>query len=186
MTRDINREYFEWLCEIVSDSKPKKNCSYGKLLEYLHQTEFVFILPMDENRCVDGMNLRYRFGYEYNIGDPVIASCLDNDPCSILEMMVALSFYVEEHIMVDPEYGLMSGRWFWMMINNLGLSEMTDDNFDYELVNRNIWHFLNRDYDRDGKGGLIYMPNSRYDFRTMDIWYQMMRYLAEYRRNRME
>lgn len=182
MARDLNREYFDWLCSLIKDSKPRKNKSYDRLLVYLYNTEFSYIHPMDENRCVDGIDFRYRFGYEHGIEGPVIASCLDTFPCSILEMMVALSFYCEEHIMVIPENGLQSGRWFWMMITNLGLADMTDDVFDIEYINRVIWRFLDRTYDKDGKGGLVYIPNCPYDLRTMDIWYQLMRYFSECQR----
>lgn len=180
MARDINSEYFEWLCSLIKDSKPIKGVSYRRLILYLYKTEFTFIHPMDENRCIDGIDLRYRFGYENQIEGPVIASCLDTFPCSILEMMVALAFYCEEHIMVNPDNGLQSGRWFWMMVSSLGLDEMTDTNFDNEYVNQVIWRFLDRQYDSDGRGGLVYIPGCRYDLRTMDIWYQLMTYISEY------
>ena len=181
MTRDINRDYFEWLCSMINNSRSVRR-SYGKLLEYLHHTEFTFVIPMDENRCIDGANLRYRFGEERGIDGPVIASCLDNQPCSILEMMVALAVRCEETIMGQPGKNV-PGRWFWMMINSLGLFEMTDKNFDDEYVNYVVWRFLDREYDRDGKGGIVYIPGTREDMRSMEIWYQMMRYLSEYRRN---
>lgn len=183
MTRDLNSDYFEWLCSLVRDFKPNKRASYRKLLSYLHNTEFIYAMPMDANRYEDGISLRYRFGYENHIEDPVIASCLDNNPCSIFEMMVALSFRCEEHIMYNPSMGLQSGRWFWKMIDNLTLSGMNDSNFDIEYVNGVIWRFLDRKYDPDGKGGLIYIPGTEYDLRSMEIWYQMMRFLSNYRRN---
>lgn len=182
MARDINEEYFDWLCSLIKDSKPRRGVTYKRLISYLYDTEFTFIIPMDENRCVDGIDLRYRFGYENGIEGPVIASYLDRGPCSILEMMVALAFYCEEHIMVNPEKGLRSGRWFWKMIESLGLEDMTDRSYDPEYVNQVIWRFLDRQYDRDGKGGLVYIPDCPYDLREMDIWYQMMTYLSECQR----
>ena len=182
MTRDIHSDYFDWLCSLVNDSKPSHR-SYNLLLEYLHNTEFVYIMPMDGNRFADGINLRYRFGDSMSIDGPVIASCLDDKPCSILEMMVALAVRCEIHIMGDPDVGERSGRWFWKMIENLGLSDMYDSRFDGEYVNFVVWRFMNREYSRDGEGGLVYLPNSPYDLRSMEIWYQMMRYLSEYRRN---
>ena len=183
--RDINEEYFNWLCSLVDDSKPSNKYGYTKLLKYLYDTEFIYILPMDGNRYEDGISLRYRFGYEHNIEAPIIASCLDRDkgPCSILEMMVALAHRCEENITFNPELGIMSGKWFWMMVSNLGLGGMTDNCFDDEFVNSVIWRFLDREYSHDGEGGLIYIPNSQYDMRTTEIWYQMMRYLSLYRRN---
>ena len=186
MTRDLNGEYFEWLCSLVRDSKPIKRVSYRLLLIHLYHTEFVYEMPMDGNRYADGISLRYRFGYERRIEDPIIASCLDNNPCSVLEMMVALAFRCEEHIMYNPENGVMSGRWFWKFISNLGLEDMIDSKYDENIVNSVIWRFLNRGYSADGEGGLVYIPNCRYDLRSMDIWYQMMRYLVEYRKNGME
>ena len=131
MIRDINNDYFEWLCNIVRDSKPSR-ASYKKLLTYLFNTEFVYVMPMDGNRFADGVDLRYRFGREHGIEDPIIASYLDIRPCSIFEMMVALAFRCEEHIMYNPVSGTLSGRWFWMFIDNLGLKDMTDTRFDDE------------------------------------------------------
>lgn len=180
VTRDINKEYFSWLCYLVDERKCQ---SYTKLIDYLYKTEFMYILPMDGNRCEDGINLRYRFGYDHGIEDPIIASLLDNKSCSVFEMMVALAVRVEEHIMQNPENGLLPGRWFWKMIENLRLADMTDDRFDGSYVNRAVWMFLNREYGSDGEGSLVYIPHSRYDLRSMDIWYQMMRYLSEYNLN---
>ena len=183
ITNDVNGEYFKWLCSLVADSRPKGRVSYKRLLNYLHHIEFVYTIPMDSNRYADGVNLRYRFGYEHGIDSPVVASCLDIYPCSILEMMVALAFRCEEHIMYNPNYGMRAGRWFWMMIKNLGLIDMTDGHFDEEHINSVIWRFLDRQYSYDGEGGLIRIPDCPYDMRSMEIWYQMQRYLSQYNRN---
>lgn len=180
---DIDREYFEWLCDLIKDSKPSRMVTYNKLIRYLYNTEFYYTIPMDGNRYEDGINLRYRFGYDRAIDAPVIASYLDINPCSVLEMMVALAFRCEESIMINFDNGVMSGRWFWKMISNLGLDRMDDNNYDEEIVNNIVWRFLNRDYDRDGKGGLVYLPGCPDDLRSMEIWYQMMHYLADYREN---
>lgn len=177
VARNVNSEYFDWLCSIISDSKPK-NRSYKTLLRKLNSLEFIAIMLMDENRAVDGVNLRRRFGYECGYENSVIESCFNNNPCSILEMMVALAFYCEEHLMINPANGLQSGRWFWMMIDNLGLRDMFDENYNDEHVNRIILRFINRDYSPDGKGGLIYIPNYIGDMRGVDIWYQLMAYLS--------
>ena len=175
-TRDINKDYFRWLCYLIDEKKVK---NYTKLIDYLYNVEFFYAIPLDGNRYDDGINLRYRFGYDNGIEDPIIASCLDNKSCSILEMMVALAVRVEEHIMQNPDDGLLPGRWFWKMIDNLGLGGMTDNNFDGELVNYVVWRFMNREYGPDGEGSLVYLPNCHYDLRSMEIWYQIMRYLSE-------
>ena len=149
--------------------------SYKRLLTCLHYTEFRYSISNDGNRAEDGVDLRSRFifdgGYHYDL-----LRYLDG-PCTVLEMLVAWAHRCEEHIMDDPDIGDRTGRWFWVMIQNLGLDSMTDDRFDEEFVNEKVSTFLDRDYDRDGKGGLFVVDNCRYDLRTVEIWYQMCWYL---------
>ena len=40
---------------------------------------------------------------------------------------------------------------------------------------------LNRDYGRDGKGGLFTIEHCRYDMRDIEIWYQANWYLDNIR-----
>lgn len=82
----------------------------------------------------------------------MIASCLDNRPCSVLEMMVALAIKIEEQIMDDPDIGNRTGLWFWKMIENLGLKTMRDAVIDTDYVEKIIFRFLDRNYQRDGSG----------------------------------
>lgn len=171
-------DYFEWLCSFIEDNN-KNRISYNELLHYLFDTEFVYILDMDENRAYDGVELRYRFGRENRISEPIIACELDIRPCSILEMMIALSLRIENNIMDNPDVGNQTSKWFWMMINNLGLSNMNYYNFDERHVDHVLKIFLDRRYDRNGRGGLVHLQNPRQDLRNVEIWYQWMWYLSE-------
>lgn len=175
MTRDeLNDAYFDWMCGLVG------RCHrHQKLLRYLHEVEFTYIIPMDGNRAEDGINLRYRFGYENSHSGPMIASYLDDRPCSVFEMMVALAVRCEEHFMYDPDAGNQTGRWFWSMVSNLGLIRMRDERFDEDRAETVIYEFLYRKYKRNGKGGLFTVENSTRDLRSMEIWYQMCLYLDE-------
>lgn len=164
--------YFEWMYKLVCGIHVK---NYRRLLEKLFETEFYFINPMDENRAADGIDLRDRFAYEYRID----ILDIDADPCSILEMMVALAYRCEETIMDDMDYGDRTGQWFWNMIVSLGLGQMTDNNYDEDKVNYILKRFLDRRYDRTGKGGLFTIPRCKYDLRDEEIWYQMCWYLDE-------
>lgn len=170
----INYKYLDWMYRLVCE---KKRVSYRNLLNYLHGKEFTYILGLDGNRAEDGIDLRYRFAYEFKYPDSYVASYLDTKPCSVLEMLIALSMRCEEHIMDDPDIGNRTGQWFWSMIRNLGLIGMTDENFNEHHANRIIDRFLNRKYDRDGQGGLFIIPNCNRDLRSVEIWYQMMWYL---------
>lgn len=179
MTKDeLNNLYFDWMYQLISnDERCSSRLSFRKLLYLLHDTEFTYMIEMDGNRYEDGVNLRYRFGYKYGVSDAEIADCLDTRPCSVLEMMIALSIRLEEHIMDDPDIGDRTGQWFWDMIVNLGLGSMDDSKFDKAYAIDVIRRFLNRDYGRDGKGGLFTIEHCRYDMRDVEIWYQANWYL---------
>lgn len=174
MTQErLVNEYFEWMYQLVCD----RNQPYRKLLYRLHDIEFTYIIDMDGNRFEDGINLRYRFGYERGYPNAMIATYLDDSPCSVLEMIISLGIQCEEQIMDDPTMGVRTSQWIWGMLENLGLKSSTDDNFDRDYVDEVIDIFLNREYERDGRGGLFTIENCDRDLRSVEIWYQMCWYL---------
>lgn len=180
MTQDeLDYEYLDWLYDIVCDDRYSNNLGYRKLFAYLYDTEFTYSVPMDSNRYEDGINLRYRFGQERDIDPRMIASYLDNSACSVLEMMIALALRCEDTIMDNPDIGNRVGQWFWEMIVNLGLGRMTDSNFDIDYAEHVMYIFLNRQYDKDGTGGLFKIHDPNRDMRTAEIWYQMCWHLSE-------
>lgn len=173
---DVINEYFDWMCQLVSDKQYIGDHSYRKLLSKLHSIPFTYTIDMDGNRAADGIDLRYRFGYERNYEDYIITSFLDDKPCSVLEMIVALALRCET-IMEDPDYGDRTGEWFWGMIESLGLESMDDTSFNRDHVDDVIDIFLSRGYGRDGRGGLFTIKHPKRDLRTVEIWYQMNWYL---------
>lgn len=178
--RNVKSEYSRWMYGLVCSDRYGKT-SYKKLFSYLDRIEFYYTHPMDANRYEDGIDLRYRFGYEAGIPDTVIAKELDTAPCSVLEMMIALSIRCEEDIMDNSSFGDRTSQWFWEMIVNLGLGGMSDPDFDSDYADERIQIFLDRDYESDGSGGALFrIENSDRDMRSADIWYQMNWYLSEY------
>ena len=173
---ELNEEYFEWMFRLVCE-ECHRGFSYQRLLRYLNNIDFQYFLPMDGNRAEDGIDLRYRFGYEKKYAGSIIATRLDNRPCSVLEMLIALAFRCEEHIMDDPDFGNRMDQWFWSMIDSLGLSTMTDTQFDAVYTNSVIFKFMDRNYKRNGKGGLFTVEGRKEDMRSIDIWSQMNWYL---------
>lgn len=170
----LNTLYFNWMYNLVCKSQRNR-----RLLTRLHEIDFTYILPMDGNRAEDGVEVRYRFGYENAYDQHLIATYLDDRPCSVLEMLIALAIRCEEHIMGDPDIGDRTGKWFWTMVGNLGLSGMSDSVYDEERVDEVVTRFLNRDYGRNGENGLFYVRNSPRDMRSTEIWYQMCLYLDD-------
>ena len=170
----VKNDYFDWMYDMMCEGRFAKTITYRQLFRFLHDVEFTYFIPHDENRAKDGISLRYKYCVLNNCKD--LEYCLDG-PCSILEMMVALAIRCEENIMSDPDKGDRTAQWFWVMMTSLGLSSMTDYNFNEWLVNDVVTRFLNRDYDEDGKGGLFTIKGWNRDAREAEIWHQLMAYL---------
>ena len=175
----ISDEYFDWLVDLMCANRYPEYISYRMLFNQLHKTEFSYSIPMDENRAMDGIDLRRRFalyqGYEDENYDMVIDMLAG--PCSVLEMMVALAIRCEENIMDDPSIGDRTQQWFWVMITNLGLGSMTDDRFNPYYVDEAIDMLLKRTYASDGRGGLFMIRHCNFDMRKIEIWHQLCKYL---------
>lgn len=176
---EILNEYFEWMIRLVCDGKYSRGLSYRRLFRLLHETEFIYILDMDGNRADDGVDLRYRFAYETSIAGGEVDAAMAGLPCSLLEMMTALALRCEEHITDDPDNGNRTGKWFFEMIESLGLRDMDDLHFDRIAAADILTRFMRRDYLPDGRGGLFTVSDGGIDMRRAEIWYQMMRYLNE-------
>ena len=178
MTKDdVKNEYFEWLYDLVCKNRYSGADSFRKLLMYLHGIEFTFTIPMDENRALDGVSLRWQYICDMDYHTDILDD-LDG-PCSVLEMMVALAFKCEG-FMDDPSIGDRFTLWFWHMIVSLGLGGMRDDMFNKRKAENCIVRFLNRDYEPNGKGGFFTIRNCDRDLRHVEIWHQMCWYLDEY------
>lgn len=171
---DIRENYYNWLCRQIAPAGPiHSERRYEYLLRWLYSRPFRFILSMDQNRSVDGINLRYAYAAEMHIPQAQVAVELDNVDCSMLEMMVALD---RRCVLMEYELpGENFGKFFWTMIQNLGLYGP----FDPEEAELAVSRVENRDYAPDGLGGLFWLQHPRADLRGVDIWYQAMWYIAE-------
>lgn len=176
MTKEkLQNIYFDWLYDLMCEGRYSEETSFRKLFAYLHRTEFTYLIERDENRAIDGIDLRYRFALTNRYTD-IYEDYLDG-PCSVLEMMIALAIMCEEHIMDDPSKGDRTRQWFWYMIVNMGLGGMSDVHFDKRYVIDIVDIFLNRDYAPDGRGGLFTIKNCDTDLRNVEIIYQLYWYL---------
>lgn len=166
----VKNRYFEWLGHIVGDNE-----QYSKLLHFLHTVEFYSFVPNDGNRESEGRHLREEF--EDTEGLQAL-SLFPNDPCSILEMLIALS----DRLTLETEaskYEKSPGEWFWILLENLKLCWANDRKFDREKVSFIVENLLERRYGSDGDGGLFPLKNPKEDQRDIEIWYQMSAYIIE-------
>lgn len=176
--------YFCWLCGLV-DGYFGRN--YRKLLWKLFMTEYVWELEYDENRAADGIFLRKNYCQETGWSDdiyglaPPFGSRNDwlESPCSVLEMMVALAKRAEDYIMQDPQFGDRTSVWFWLMIENLGLKKYDDYHYFEPEIDRILFSFLHRKYDKNGNGSAFPIRKNTRDMRKTDLWWQLNAYLEE-------
>ena len=169
--RRIDFDYYEWLVsQIKIDSKKK----YYGLFEIMHNTEFTWFVPNDDNRVADGMHLRNDFfrsvhNRKYVPGDLAL------EWVSVLEVLIALSRRVAFTAGGDAH------RWAWRLIKNIGLSKMHDNGpgENAEKINQVLEDLIWRNYDRTGRGGFFPLRETVNNQTKIEIWYQMQEYVME-------
>lgn len=167
--------YFKWLVDSI-DPKHVIGNAYQPLLKQLYSTKFTWAsyMPDDENRAMDGVWLRRE--YEEETGR-VLSNDILNKPCSCLEMLIAFSKRIENDQALPSNRN--PARWFWMFIENLGLSE---DNpiGDPNYIQRRLKVWMERRYEFDGSGGgLFVVKNHDLDMRDLSLWMQFGPYWQE-------
>ncbi len=176
---DIEALYFTWLETLVFPNKAFQE-SYSKLLTQLYKTPYEWdrTQPLDENRYVDGLNLRESFAYKMKLPEDVIHDAVQG-PCNMLEMLCALGVRIDNDIMANSATGYDHGYyWIQEMMRNLGLLRYENNYWDHDAVATVISDFHAKNFAADGLGGLFYIPRSQRDLRTMSIWDQMCYYIC--------
>lgn len=163
------------MIDVVCGNRYASDISYRLILKHLHNTVFEYTIPNDANRAYDGEELRRRYALRHGFDE----SLLDIGDCTVLELMIALAYRIEEEIMDDPDVGDRTAQWFWLMFTNLGLGDMTDDQYDPYLADDILNQFMDREYEPDGRGGLFRIRRCPYDLRNVEIWHQMLWYLND-------
>ena len=165
--------YLRWLYQQVARvSYRDPSRTYWSLLKQLYTTEFVWLVPNDDNRVEDGRDLRVEFIQQSNF--PHVTDEWMGMGCSMLEMLIALSRRLSFEADREPR------AWFWHLLRNIQLDNYTDDKPDFrgdveESLNRVIW----RTYDKNGHGGLFPLEHSDIDQTKVELWYQLSAYLTQ-------
>lgn len=174
----LDEQYLEWLYSQVGLRKRgrKPVDSHWHLLQQLYTKEFVWIIPNDDNRLEDGRDLRLEFVRDTLIYEP--------NPewwsigCSMLEMLIALARRLEF------ETDIPTDKWFWKMLQNLGLLDYTDERqagggYSEGDVDAILDDVIWRTYEPDGRGGLFPLEDAQEDQRNVELWYQQSAYVIE-------
>lgn len=175
----LDDEYFTWLYSQVGEVDNKNLATrYYTLLGLLHRKEFTWsrknrTLARDENRALDGINLRREFMREMGI-DEVDPEWL-NLPCSMLELMISLAFKLEWDSVDRTQ-----AEWFWQLVKNIGLEECSDAYPPHPQIVEDILDtIIDRRYASNGAGGFFPLRHTDHDLRTVELHYQAQEYLLE-------
>lgn len=185
-SRDFINPYYLWLYGLVKPGRfeyvdPSK---YSRLCKVLYFTKFTWVLPLDEDRALDGIALRSKYEAEEND----IITYVEKEDCttaSVLEVLIALSEQMS-YLIVDfaSDEQIPIGRFFWELIQNLGLLPYTDDELAYGpyallSLNGHIRRWLLREFTYDGVGSPFPLRHPQVDQRKETLTYQMNRYILE-------
>lgn len=160
----LERRYLKWLEDQVAIDNNK---SYHELFERLHDKEFVWIIPNDDNRVADGLDIRHEFLHRHNAF---------SRGCSVLEVLIALSRRIAFNAGGNAE------DWAWRLLQNLELHKYSGhignvrDGQIEDILERLVW----RTYNPDGGGGFFPLAWPKKDQRKMELWYQMCAYIDEF------
>lgn len=162
--------YFDWLVFQISPDYHERE-RYSKLLFALYSTEFFWVVPRDLNRAKDGLDLRNQYEREVGAGIDIFG------PCTCLEMLIALAIRCENELMYDPDFGDRTDQWFWIMIDNLGLDQFENDEFDKDEVDYILNRFMNREYGSNGEFCMFPGTESVKNLKKMELAYQINYYV---------
>lgn len=176
--RGTSDPYFNWLCILIGIDQRTSGRNYGMLAQMLHSMEFRAKLPADDNRGMDGLQLRVEFMQMHGPH----GSATNRGKCTMLEFFVALAKRMSFLMNGNPgrhhtEY------YFWILMRNLGLTKLTDDKWHYIngdfYVEDAMQRVLDRQYLPNGEGGIFPLRRPTSDQRSVEIWYQMHSWLSE-------
>jgi hypothetical protein len=162
MITEADQQYFEWLISQIYIPNSK---SYYDLFERLHETEFVWMVPNDDNRVGDGLDLRREF-----------RNVMKGKGASVLEVLVALS---QRTAFIAG--GQDAPHWAWKLLKNLRLTRMFDPFTENKAdrVEQILEDLIWRTYQPNGLGGFFPLKRPNEDQTKIEIWYQLNEYVME-------
>lgn len=167
----ITERYFKWLCDKLFYGR---DISHKKLIRKLFELDFIYIIRNDENRESDGLYLRKDFKNEANISKDYIFDF----PCSVLEMLLTLCQKID-YDCSDSITGPLIDVAFYMLIDNAGLLQFDDYNYDDSKIEDIIENILYHNYLPNGEGSFFPLKRPMEDSRDLELLTQMNRYLNE-------
>lgn len=169
---NLPEDYLRWLEPQLRDEHGNPDKTYHDLIGMMFEREFGWVIPLDQNRLVDGLDLRVEFAHAHRIR-PVAMDPLG--PCSFLEALVGLS----------RRLAFVAGKeapgWCWILMGNLDLHRMSDPMTRYKRrkAEEIMEAAISRSYLPDGTGGFFPLAWPDGDQTQVELWYQLNSYAEE-------
>lgn len=172
--RNLDDQYMTWLYEQfahVHENNPSR--SYWSITAQLYAKPFTWMVPNDDNRAEDGVELRDEFIEQYRV-EYVPADWRHKD-CSFLEMLIGLARRTAYNSLGSP------AEWVCKFLENMGIwfSDAEYDDRAARMVDLAMRRVNQRLYEWDGQGGLFPLMHPHQDQREVELWYQASAYLLE-------
>jgi len=174
--KPLDELYLQWLYSQVAEPTEKlEELTYWRLFKQLFTTEFLWIIPNDDNRLEDGKALRREFLHEQAIDTQDVDPDWIELGCSVLELMVGLARRLEFEAGGQPHY------WFWTMMENIGLRTFHDGvrRYPRRHIDDVLHSIIFRQYNSSGLGGFFPLQFPNEDQRNVELWYQLSAYVLE-------
>ena len=167
--KSLEEQYFDWLVsKIAIEQNGNVERTYEGVFRRMYGKEFVWLVPNDDNRIGDALDLRREFLGESN---PTFRF-----PATVLEVVIALSRRLEFNA------GGNAPVWAWQLFRNLRLHKLYDpltyrkDSQIDDILDALIY----RTYKPNGMGGFFPLTDPPSDQTKVEIWYQMSSYIQEH------
>lgn len=152
--------YFNELVDIVDGR------GYENLLLHMFNTPFYCKVASDENHLHHCNDLRSECNAHLA------------DDYNVLEFFIALARGMDD-ILHDLKHGDRTADWFWMMMENMRLTQYTNPHYDEEIVDIIISRFVERKFNKNGDGGPFPLRHPLANMKRTDWWYAMNWYVEE-------
>jgi len=166
--KKIDYDYYNWLTSQIFTPRER---TFEELFSRMHNLEFVWFIPNDDNRLQDGLDLRAEFlnGRRPN---------LTLQGATVLEVLVALSRRVAFTAGGDAE------MWAWRLLKNLRLNKASDPITAAKetRIEETLYALIWRTYEPSGQGGFFPLRFPNQDQTKLEIWFQMNAYIIEMER----
>ena len=173
--KQVSAGYYQWLLGFVAPEKFGRG-GYGKVLRQLYSIDFEYSILNDFNRISDGLYLRQLYADEIEIDKNDVQ--IDR-PCSVLEVLIALSKRLAQDILGDFDDSGLTGKWFWKMIDNLGLNKFSGGKYDRSKCFDIVLSWMEREFSYNGNGSPFPLKHPKCDQREIELAQQMMNYVHE-------